>query len=205
MKWLHFVVAASISTPALAQDYAYNTFSANFGYETLAGSTVSGEASSPGYTDTANRFVSLRSGNITEFIVPVSHNNAGPNSFDINLRADNASSPGDIIHTWTIVDQALPFDGVYHEPIRVPVAETVTLQEGVAYWLDMHATARDTWMVWHFTRPPIFETVAQRFSDNGVWNVLQPGFTSAYAVVVPAPAAAGIVPLAIWIACRRRR
>lgn len=207
MRWLPIIAAASVGAPAFAQEYAYNTFSSDFGYETLAGSTVAGAATSNGYTDTANRFVSLRSGAITELIIAMSHNGQGPNSFDINLRADDNNSPGDIIHTWTITDLAFPFDGMYHDPLRIPVIEQVTLQEGVAYWLDMHATADDSWMVWHFTRPPVFETVAQRFAPDGDWNVLQPGFTSAYAVVIPAPAAGGVgcVSLGILLACRRRR
>lgn len=206
MRRLVCIAATSVSAPAVAQEYAYNTFSADFGYETLAGSTISGTGTEPGYTDTANRFVSLRSGNITELIIAVSNNNArGTNSFDINLRSDNANSPGEIIHTWTVVDQASVFDGVYRDPIRVPMLDAVPLEAGVAYWLDMHATADDTWMVWHFTRPPIFETVGQRFSSDGEWTILQPGFTSAFAVVVPAPSAAGVLPLLFWIASRRRR
>lgn len=188
-------------------DLAYSTFSAGFGYETLAGSTVSGAQTGAGYTDTANRFTSALGGDITDIWIAVSHNaGIGPNMFDINLRADDAGSPGDIIHTWTLTDAAFPFDGAYHDPVHLAVDDGVQLQAGVSYWIDLHATDPGSWMVWHFTSPPLFETVAQRSSPDGAWNVLNPGFTSAFAIgVVPAPGAAGVLTLAAAALGGRRR
>lgn len=197
------VVAACAG--AASADLAYDTFSAGFGYETLAGSNVTGAQSGPGYTDTANRFTSMATGVITDLWVAVAHA-SGPNAFDIHLRADAAGTPGAIIHTWSLTDAAFPFDGAYHDPVHVTASEVVTLEEGVAYWLDLHAADPRSAMVWSFTRPPIFETVAQRFAPDGNWTVLDPGFTSAFAIaVVPSPGAVVALLGAAALAGRRRR
>ena len=197
------VVAGGSS--ALGQQFAYNTFSGSFQYEILAGSTISGSQTTPGYTDTANKFISALSGNITDLWVAMAYNNAGPNVFDINLRADANNSPGAIIHSWTLVDQAFPFNPEYHDPVHVIVTDPVPLVAGTAYWLEMHAGDPASWLVWDFTRPPLFQTVAQRFTPGGGWNVLNPGFTSAYAVAVPAPAVGAVILIGVAMARRRVR
>jgi hypothetical protein len=199
MRYVCATIAAAACACTASADLAYDTFSAGFGYEVLAGSTVSGAQSAPGYTDTANQFTSAASGFITDIWVAVS-NVAGPNAFDINLRADLAGAPGEIIHSWTLLDAAFPFDGVYHDPVHLVVADAVQLQSGVTYWLDLHATDPQSHMAWHFTSPPIFETVAQRFAPDGPWNVLTPGFTSAFAINVEVPAPGSAIVLALGIA-----
>jgi hypothetical protein len=190
---------------ALGQQFAYNTFSGNFQYEILAGSTISGSQTTPGYTDTANKFISALSGNISDLWVAMAYNSAGPNVFDINLRADANNAPGAIIHSWTLVDQAFPFNPEYHDPVHVIVTDPVPLAAGTAYWLEMHAGDPASWLVWDFTRPPLFQTVAQRFTPGGGWNVLNPGFTSAYAIAVPGPGAWALLLLGAGMARRRAR
>jgi hypothetical protein len=188
---------------AAGQNFAYNTFSGNFQYEVLAGSTVSGASTTPGYNDTANQFVPTQSGNISDIWVAMALD-AGPNEFVINLRSDDNHAPGGVIFSWTLTDRAFPFDPNYHDPVHLVVTDPVPIQQGTPYWLEMHAGTPTSWLVWDFTRPPLFQNVAQRFSENGPWNVLQPGFTSAYAIaVVPGPGA--FVALGAGVATVRRR
>lgn len=203
MNRIALIVLVGACAPASA-DIAYNTFSANFGYEFLAGSTISGANAQPGYTDTANRFISLATGAITDIWIPVAHN-GGPNIFQIQLMSDNANQPGTVLESWTLVNQAFPFVPMYQDPIHMTLLSNTVLQQGTPYWLNLVAGDANSWLVWDFTRPPIFETVAQRFAPNGPWNVLNPGFTSAYRIdVVPEPATVAALVLLAGIAGRRR-
>ena len=201
---LLFLVVGLIA-PVVRGSVAYDTFSTNFGYETQAGSNITGASSAPGYTDTANKFISQASGPVSDIWVPVARV-SGVNAFDVQLMSDNGNSPGAVLQSWTITDQAFPFDGVYHNPIHLTVAGGTVLQQGTPYWLNLHATSDDGHLVWMFTRPPRFETVAQRFAPGGAWNVLNPGFTSAYRVdVVPEPASAAMGLVLTVLAGRRVR
>ena len=204
MKRIALLVwAAAMGAPASAA-IAYNTFAADFGYEFLAGSTIAGDAAQPGYTETANRFTSLATGAITDIWIPVAHN-GGANTFEIQLRADAGNVPGAIIESWTLVDQAFPFIPSFQDPIHLALNSTTVLQQGTPYWINLRAGADDSWLVWDFTRPPIFETVAQRFAADGAWNVLSPGFTSAYRIdVVPEPTIGFSLLIFAWIGLGRR-
>lgn len=204
MKRLALIIgSAAIAAPASAA-IAYNTFSADFGYEFLAGSTIAGSAASPGYTETANKFTSLATGAITDIWIPVA-DNGGANTFEILLMSDVGNQPSGILESWTLVDQAFPFVPSYQEPIHLSLSSSTVLQEGTAYWINLRAGADDSWLVWDFTRPPIFETVAQRFAPGGAWTILSPGFTSAYRVdVVPEPTMALPLLLLAAFALRRR-
>lgn len=185
---------------------AVDTFSENFGYEILAGSNVTGAASSAGYTDTANQFTAAAGGAITDIWLPVAIVGASPNIFDVTLRSDANNSPGDLLATWQVVGQAFPFNPQYHDPIHLTITDNVSLQQGTTYWLDLHSTDAAGALVWDFTHPPIFQNVAQRFSPNGAWNVLIPGFTSAYRIdVVPEPATALALGLLAGVLLRARR
>ncbi len=197
------LMVATLLVGAATGEWAYNRFGDNWSYETQAGSTISGQLSQPGYTDTANKFVSAATGAISDIYVPVALD-MGPNTFEVWIMADNNNMPGTILQSWTVTDQAFPFDGHYHDPIHLTV-DGPELQAGAAYWITLHAGDPHSWLVWMFTKPWVFETVAQRFApDQDVWNIIDPGFTSAYAIaVVPEPATIGLLGLALLVTRRR--
>lgn len=204
MKRIALLIWAAATCAPASADIAYNTFAPNFGYEFLAGSTISGATAQPGYTETANKFTSLATGAITDIWIPVAHN-GGTNIFEIELFTDAGNQPGTILESWTLVDQAFPFIPSYQDPIHLVLTSTTVLQQGTPYWINLRAGADNSWLVWDFTRPPIFETVAQRFTPGGPWNVLNPGFTSAYRIdVVPEPTTALAMMILACIGLRRR-
>jgi hypothetical protein len=188
---------------AAGQPMVYDTFGPDWSYEVLAGSTVSGVASEPGYVDTADKFTAEASGYITDIWVAMAHVE-GANLFELWLMDDAGNVPGDILESWVVEDQATPFDGVWHEPVHLSVTGATYIDEGTDYWLCAHAGSDDASLAWHFAYPYIFETVAQLFEPGGEWYVIDPGFTSAYAIAVPEPTNLGLLALGALALFRRR-
>ncbi len=203
MSKLVAVVGVALWFGAAHGEWAYNRYGEDWSYEVQAGSNVTGALTAAGYTDTANMFVSQATGPVSDIYVSVA-TNGGPNLLEVSLLTDAGTMPGEVLQSWSLEDQATPFDGAWHPPIHLAV-DGPELQAGSAYWILCHAGDPEAFLVWHFTNPWIFETVGQRFSPTGPWTILEPGFTSAYAIaVVPEPGTVGLLVLAIMTCLRRR-
>jgi hypothetical protein len=138
--------------PAMADTLYSNLGTGTSVYNCCAGWTVSGS----GYIGTsfiaANEFQVTTSGSVTEIDIAVGLV-VGPDSFYVNIDADNSGKPGSVLASFTNLTSNGNNFGTCCTLTSITGISGLNLTAGTNYWLVVgpSSTTAQTWEAWNFS------------------------------------------------------